>query len=112
LLGINYVVVRFLSGHERLDRILGGEADVLVDNGKIKKDRLKKELITIPELEAAAHRQGFASLGELDRVILEPGGTLSFIRKEPPPEEARYAAVMTRLDEISRELARIRSASG
>jgi uncharacterized membrane protein YcaP (DUF421 family) len=112
LLGINYIVVRFLFGHARVDRILGGDADVLVENGKIKKDRLKKELITLPELKAAAHRQGFASLDEIDRVILEPGGTLCFIRKEPPPEEARHAAVMARLDEIGRELARIRSASG
>src|SRR5438477_5634375 len=34
LLGINYIVVRFLFRHARLDRLLGGEADVLIENGK------------------------------------------------------------------------------
>ena len=34
-------------------------------------DRLKKELITVTELEAAAHKQGFASLDLVDRALLD-----------------------------------------
>src|SRR4249920_3311232 len=74
LLVINYVVVRFLFGHARLDRVVEGESDVLIEKGVLRKDRLKKELITLPEIEAAAHRQGFGSLDEVERAILEPGG--------------------------------------
>src|SRR2546422_2284812 len=37
-------------------------ADVLMEDGKVQFDRLEKELITLPELESAAHKQGFASL--------------------------------------------------
>src|SRR5580704_7158977 len=46
LLFINHVVVRYLYGHERLERLVEGDADVLIDGGVIKFDRLKKELIT------------------------------------------------------------------
>src|SRR5947209_12908784 len=60
LLAVNYIVVRFLYSHERLDRAVTGAADVLIENGRVKTERLRRELITIPELEAAAHRQGFA----------------------------------------------------
>src|SRR5438093_5380513 len=60
LLLVNHWVVRFLYGHERLDQLIEGAADVLIDNGVIQMDRLRKELITQGELEAAAHKQGFA----------------------------------------------------
>src|SRR5439155_656614 len=89
LLAVNALVVRFLYSHERLDRLVEGEADVLVENGKIRLERLKAELITLPELESAAHKQGFASLDEVDRAVLEPGGTISFIGKKPGPEAVR-----------------------
>src|ERR1700737_321411 len=66
LLAVNFVVVRFLYSHERLERVVAGDSDALIEDGLIKTDRLRHELITLPELEAAAHRQGFASLPDID----------------------------------------------
>jgi uncharacterized membrane protein YcaP (DUF421 family) len=108
LLAVNYLVVRFLFGHEKLDRIVEGEPDVLIDNGKTQTERLGEELITLPELEAAARRQGFASLEEVERAVLEPGGTLSFIGKKPAPEELRHHELLRRLDQVIEELAYLR----
>jgi uncharacterized membrane protein YcaP (DUF421 family) len=62
LLIMNYLVVRFLYGHRKLEVAVEGRADVLIENGKVRADRLKKELITLPQLEAAARRQGFESI--------------------------------------------------
>src|ERR1700755_3331549 len=59
LLAVNYLVVRFLYNHKRLDRLIEGKADVLIDKGKVKTERLKKELISIQQLAAAARKQGF-----------------------------------------------------
>src|SRR5437762_7261970 len=70
LLVMNYIVIRFLYGHEKLDRLVEGDADVLVENGVVRHDRLQNELITLHELEAAAHKQGFDSLDEVDRAVL------------------------------------------
>src|SRR6516165_6744391 len=70
LLLVNYIVVRFLYSHESLDRMIEGEPEVLIDNGVVRKDRLEKELITLSELEEAAHKQGFSSLGLIERAIL------------------------------------------
>src|SRR5438445_7354272 len=81
LLIVNYVVVRFLFKHEKLDRLVEGDPDVLIENGEIRHERLTKELITLAELETAAHRQGFSSLDDVDRAVLEPGGAISFIGK-------------------------------
>lgn len=110
LLAVNYFVVRFLFKHERLDRLVEGDSDVLIEGGQIKHDRLKKELITLPELRSAAHKQGFASLDEVDRAVLEPGGTFSFIGKKPGPEFERHTELVTRLDRITNELAELRAA--
>src|SRR6267142_6508724 len=73
LLVVNYAVVRFLYGHDKLEQLVEGAPDVLIENGVVQVDRLRKELITVQELEAAAHRQGLASLDEVDRAVLEPG---------------------------------------
>src|SRR5512135_2320230 len=51
LLGLNHLVVRFLYRHERLDRVIEGESDVLIDSGRILEERLTKETITVAELE-------------------------------------------------------------
>src|SRR5216683_1006195 len=51
LLMVNYIVVRFLFSHESLDRAIEGEPEVLIKNGRVRKDRLEKELITMSELE-------------------------------------------------------------
>ena len=104
LLVVNYLVVRFLYRHARLERLVEGDADVLMEDGKVRFDRLKKELITLPELESAAHKQGFASLDEVDRAVLEPGGTISFFGKKPTPETARHEEIRLRLDQILSEL--------
>ncbi len=107
LLTVNYVVVRFLYGHQKLEHLVEGDPDVLIENGRIRKERLKQELITREELEAAAHRQGFASLDEVERAVLEPGGTVSLIGKKPAPEEVRHRELISRLDQIERGLARL-----
>ncbi|HUI43398.1 MAG TPA: YetF domain-containing protein [Terriglobia bacterium] len=110
LLALNYVVVRFLYSHKKLERVVEGASDVLVDKGKIQARHLKKELLTRAELEAAAHRQGFGSLDEIDEAVLEPTGIVSFTSKKPAPDEARHGEVMARLDQITRELAQLRQA--
>jgi uncharacterized membrane protein YcaP (DUF421 family) len=101
LLFVNYIVVRFLFDHERLDRLVEGEPDVLIDHGVVQTDRLRKELITTIELEAAAHKQGFSSLAEIDRAILDPGGSIAFFARKPTPESERHAELLARLDALA-----------
>jgi uncharacterized membrane protein YcaP (DUF421 family) len=108
LLTINYFVVRFLYDHQKLDQIVEGKPDALIEHGKIRKDQLEKEVITLEELQTAAHKQGFGSLDNIDEAILEPGGTISFIAKQPEPEEQRQQELINRLEKISQELAELR----
>jgi hypothetical protein len=71
---------------------------------------MQKELITPSELKSLAHKQGFASIKMVDKAILEPGGFVSFVGKDPPVGEVRHAEVTARLEQISRQLAEVRAA--
>ena len=109
LLAVNYLVVRFLYNHEKLDRLIEGDPDVLIENGVVQVDRLKRELITRLELEAAAHKQGFASLDEIDRAILDPGGTVAFFARKPSPDATRHQEIMARLDALTAQIAALKA---
>jgi uncharacterized membrane protein YcaP (DUF421 family) len=109
LLAFNYMVVRFVLGHPTVERLLEGDAETLVRKGAVVEDRLRKEGITVEELQAAARHQGFASLKEIDSAILEATGGITFIAKKPRPHEVHQQAVMRRLEAISAELAAIRA---
>src|SRR5215467_12339311 len=74
LLATNYMVVRFLFKHRRIDQILEGSPTVLIENGKIHRKALAKELLTESELLTVCHRQGFANMEEVQTAVLEPGG--------------------------------------
>ncbi len=111
LLVLNYLVVRFLFGHERLDRLVEGEPAVLIENGTLRPDVMRAELITLPELESAAHKQSIGSLDEVERAVLEPGGTISFFTRRPTPEAQRHEEVLARLDELARRLDHLQPAA-
>ena len=110
LLLLNWFVVRFLFKHERLERLVEGEETVLLEEGRLLEDRCEKEVITRAELEEAAHKQGFGSLDEVERAVLEPGGGLTFVAKKPEPEESRHREVVARLDDLQREIQGLRAA--
>lgn len=105
----NYLVVRFLYDHRKLDQLVEGSPDVLIQGGKIRRHNLKRELITMAQLEAAARKQGFGALSEVDQCILEPGGTLSFIGKKPGVEEKRHRELLNRIEQLSEEIASLRN---
>jgi uncharacterized membrane protein YcaP (DUF421 family) len=110
LLAVNYLVVRFFYNHEKVERLIEGEPDVLIENGVIQMDRLKKEFLTLTELEAAAHKQGFASLDHIDRAILDPGGTVSFVGRTPSTDDARHTELLARLDAMAAQIAAMKGA--
>jgi uncharacterized membrane protein YcaP (DUF421 family) len=108
LLAINYLVVRFLYDHRKIDQLVEGRADVLVEDGKVHEQKLKRELITKEELAAAARKQGFDTLSDVRECILEPGGTLTFIAKKPDTEDMRHQELLKKFDALTQELAQLR----
>jgi len=109
LLAINAIVVRVLFQHPELEHLVEGDPDCLIADGRVLHDRLKSELITLSELEIAAHKQGFGSLEEVDRAVLEPGGTISFFAKKPDPVTQQFRDLAGRLDGIAAAIDELRT---
>lgn len=110
LLLTNYLVVRFLFRRAKLDRFLEGAPVLLIEQGRVQPERLDHELISMNELTAAAHRQGFRSLDDVEECVLETGGSLAFIGKDPAPSQTHYDELLKRLDAISAQLQALQSA--
>lgn len=104
LCGVNYLVVRFLFKHRRLDQIIEGKPTTLIRNGEIQYDALQRELLTESELLTMAHRQGFTSLSEIQKCTIEPGGTFSVEGKHPRQAERYHAELVDRLERLERML--------
>jgi len=104
LLFVNYLVIRFLFKHRRLDQVIEGKPTVLVRDGHVVKEALAKELITVSELQTVIRRQGFESLQEVESCILEPGGAFVMKRKLPSSDEEKHSELLTRLDALSMQL--------
>ncbi|HEX8179292.1 MAG TPA: YetF domain-containing protein [Pyrinomonadaceae bacterium] len=108
LLILNYLVVRFMFKHKRLDQILEGTPSVLIERGQLQHKALAKELLTESELQAVAHRQGFATLDEVESCTLEPGGVFFMQGKTPSTDLSRHQELMTRLDQLTRQVAELK----
>jgi uncharacterized membrane protein YcaP (DUF421 family) len=104
LLCVNYLVVRFIFRHRRLDQIFEGNPTTLIDHGEIVNRGLARELLTRSELMTVLHRQGFDSLQEVERCVLEPGGTFFIQRKMPPKDTLEHEEVLRGLAELRTRL--------
>ena len=104
LLTINYFTVRFFFRHRSLDQIVSGLPTVLIEHGKLSHAALAKELLTESELTSAAHRQGFSSLKDVDRCVLEPGGVFSISSKDGNAQAKHQKELLNRLEGISAQI--------
>jgi uncharacterized membrane protein YcaP (DUF421 family) len=110
LLGVNYLVVRFLFKHRRLDQILEGKPTVLIESGRIRTRALAGELLTKSELLTVLHRQGFSRIEEIERCVIEPGGTFFIQGKEPSWPQRRHEELLARIQQLSEQIAQFKGA--
>jgi len=96
----NYLLVRYTFFHPRFGRTLQGRSTTLVEDGRVDHRALRRELVSRAELAAALRREGIDDLEEVDRVVLDPEGTLTPTKKPAPTLED----VLERLDRIERKL--------
>jgi uncharacterized membrane protein YcaP (DUF421 family) len=112
LLATNYLVVRFLFKHRRLDQLVEGKSTTLIDRGKIQQKNLAKELLSHSELLTVLHRQGFDDVSEVEQCVLEPSGTFAVKRKIPAQDDIQYAELIRRLEIIDTRLSALTPAKG
>ena len=108
LLLVNWATVRFLLRHRRLDQLLEGQPTVLIRQGRVVKQALAREMMTVAELAVVAHRQGFSGLDQIEQCVLEPGGTFAITAKAGTRIE--LSDLMGRMEAIHKQLEDLRGA--
>lgn len=74
------------------ERLLEGEPRVIVRDGEILKSNLRRNRLTVSEIESEMRLAGIGRLEDVAWAILEPRGKISFIQRtedggeEPPPQ--------------------------
>ena len=77
------ILVSYLSlKSSKLRKILEGREVPLIIDGKINRENMSKNKITINILQTEARLMGYFSLDEINTAILEPSGMISFEPKE------------------------------
>ncbi len=67
----------------RAEKLLDGEPRVVICDGKLLKENLRRDRMTQSEVESAMRLAGIAQMTEVAWGILEPQGKISFIKKGP-----------------------------
>ena len=75
-------VLSFYS--RRAERFLEGTPKVIIRDGKLMDEILKKERISLPELFEAIRENGVLHLDDVSLAMLEANGKISVIKKEHP----------------------------
>ena len=112
LLVVNYLVVRFAYEYKRKHRHIADSGAVLVENGRVRQESLKKQLISLDELKEAASRQGFESLRQVERAVLNQNGSFAFVKKKDHTEDHTYQEILTRIDHLAELVGRKQPGEG
>jgi uncharacterized membrane protein YcaP (DUF421 family) len=99
-LGVNWYLYR----HPTVERRVEGEPTLLVKDGRLLHDNLRRELITEEELLSMVHRQGVDHFEHCAEVILETSGTISVLERQPSRDELAARDISERLERIERLL--------
>ncbi|MFB3814601.1 MAG: DUF421 domain-containing protein [Terriglobales bacterium] len=94
LVGIDMILVRLSTHSEKLHKIMDSVPLIILENGKLYKDRMEKAGVDESEiLHAAREHQGLAPLDEIGYAILERSGGITVIPKRAgEPHGERKAA--------------------
>lgn len=104
LLLVNWLAVRFFYRHRRFGRLPIGEPTVLIERGRVIRERLAAERITEEELLTICREQGVGRFEQVERAILETDGTISIHQRQPTREERADDEVIRRLTAIEQLL--------
>jgi uncharacterized membrane protein YcaP (DUF421 family) len=89
LLGLNRLLNTVIVRSRRIERALIGDPVMLVHDGAILPDRMKRQGITRDQLDAALREHGFDSLDDVSIVVLEVDGTMSVVPRGAPVLKTR-----------------------
>src|SRR3974390_2655556 len=93
LLVLNYVVASVSGRNRRLRRLIEGEPNLLVHDGKIIQSHMEREHVSMDELHRALREHGINSCDQVALAVLEVDGSISCLKyDEFKPDASTHLA--------------------
>lgn len=89
LLGMNYGLARVGRGIPFLGRLFVEEPTLLLQDGKVIIEAVRRENVEVEEIEMASREHGIADLSDVAAAILEVDGSISIIPKSGEMHRSR-----------------------
>jgi uncharacterized membrane protein YcaP (DUF421 family) len=80
LFAANLIAGRIRAKHPTVRKLLEGSPTVLIRDGKVVTDGLRRESIAVEELEAAVREHGLERIEDVDLAMLEIDGSISVLK--------------------------------
>lgn len=84
IIGLSVLVAYLTYKSRKLENIIQGQPRVLIRNGQVIEQKMRKELLNIHELRAILRRQGVQNLHDVALATLESDGYVSVTLKGEP----------------------------
>jgi len=110
LLAANWGLNRILFAMPKLNSTLQGSRTVLVRDGKVDEDAMRKEILSREELIEVLHKQSVRGLTDVKECALEPGGTFYVQTREESFPSARHQELLKKMDALMEEVKALKQA--
>jgi uncharacterized membrane protein YcaP (DUF421 family) len=84
VIGLQRAIALFSMRYGRVDRMVSGTVSIVVRDGELRLDELRKAVLSRERFFALLRSRGVQHLGQLGRVYLEPSGNISLVWADTP----------------------------
>ena len=82
LLALNYSIGWLVYKNKKIEDVVEGKAEFVIQNGKLNLDLMKRELLTLMDVEAAIRQYSCSSFEEVEWAVFENSGAITVKKKE------------------------------
>lgn len=100
-LEINFVMAHFKYRSKKVEAFIEGVPRILIENGEINREAIARELLTEEDLDVMAHKQGFETVAEMKKCILDANGNFLFLGKKNDRNDQYKKNVLDKINKLT-----------
>ncbi len=109
LLAVNWLLMRFLYNAPKINQALEGSSTLLILDGTIDHEALKRETLTQQELLSVLHKNNFDHFEDVAKCVLEPNGTFYFEARKPSLDDLDRQTLIKAVEKLTADLQDLRT---
>jgi uncharacterized membrane protein YcaP (DUF421 family) len=109
LLTINFILTRILFRLPKLNQVFEGKRTVLIRQGIVDEEAMKREALSELELKTVLHKQGLNDYSQVERCVLEPSGNFYVEEKDPLREGKERGQILKQITALTVEVQELKT---